>query len=72
MPKSPAQIRRKLADNQKLIHEFELQIGGYEGRTCTNPDKTRRAIADLKISNRELRDELDDAVAAERKFLKKR
>jgi hypothetical protein len=70
--KTPSQIRRTLSDNQKMIHQYELQLSGYEGRTCANRDRTSRNIADLKIANRELRDELDEAIAAERKFMKKR
>lgn len=73
MPKLSAdQIRRVISDNAKLIHEHELTLARYENRKCKNPDRTRRAIADLKIDNRDLRDRLSDAIEAERKFMKSR
>lgn len=72
MPKSVDQIRRQLSDNQKLIHEHELQLGGYEGRRCVDPRKTSEAIVRLKNANKDLRREMEDARERERKFLKKR
>lgn len=64
----PAQIARRISDNQKLIHEYELQLAGYEGRTCTNPSKTRDAIVRLKNNMKDLRLELEAAKERERKF----
>ena len=72
MPKSVDQIRRQLSDNQKLIHEHELQLGGYEGRRCANPRKTNEAIVRLKNANKDLRREMEDAREREREFMKKR
>lgn len=72
MPKSPAQIRRKIAENVQLIHEYELQLGHYEGRKCSNPRQTQDAINRMNQDNRVLRRDLEDAVEAERKFMKKR
>lgn len=73
MPKkSPAQVRRMIKDNAELVHEFELMLGGYEGRVCKDRPETEKALAKAKVRGRELRDLLDDAIAAERKFMKKR
>lgn len=68
MPKSPAQINRALSDNQKLIHEYELQLAGYEGRRCVDPRKTQDAIIRLKNNSKDLRLELEAAKERERKF----
>lgn len=70
MPRTPAQINRQLSDNQKLIHEHELQLAGYEGRHCANPTKTRDAIIRLKNQNKDLRVALQDAKDREHKFMR--
>ncbi len=70
MPKSVDQIRRQISDNQKLLHEHELQLSGYGGRKCANPRKTSEAIVRLKNANKDLRLEMDAAKERERKFMK--
>jgi hypothetical protein len=74
MPKSADQILRQISDNSKLIHEYELQLSGYEGRKCASPRKTTDAILRLKNQNKDLRHDLDAVRESlrERKFLKTR
>jgi hypothetical protein len=72
MPKSVDQIRRQISDNQKLLHEHELQLAGYNGRKCRNPRTTADAILKLKNANKDLRLEMDAAKERERKFMKSR
>jgi hypothetical protein len=72
MPKSPAQISRQISDNSKMVHEYELQLAHYGGRTCVNPKKTTDALIRLKNENKDLRRELEAAKERERKFMKTR
>jgi hypothetical protein len=55
MKKSSEQIMRQISDNAKLIHEYELQLARYEGRTCASPRKTQDGILKLKEENDQLR-----------------
>lgn len=69
---TPAQVRRKIADQAGVIHELEMTLGNYEGRKCDDRPATERALSSARVKLRELKDELDDAIAAEKRFLKKR
>lgn len=68
---SPAGIRRKIAEHSQQIHELELQLSGYQGRTCSSPRQANDSITRLKQECRVLRRDLDAAVEAEKKFLKR-
>ncbi len=72
MRRTPAQIRRSLADASQLLHEHELQLAEYGGRVCKSPSKTRDAITRLKDEMVELRLELGKSQAADKRFLRSR
>lgn len=72
MRKSADQITRQISDNSKLIHEYELQLAGYEGRKCANRRKTEDAIVRLKHQIKDLRADLESTRERERKFMKTR